>query len=175
MLPSLLFSFYWLRHSAAGDTLVAVNAEEPCCFHWDFARIEGLQLTKDDAVVPTRVQLLNQQMECRRLQRHAEALALSPEAGSDQRIDAGAGGGLYQSWVRISKRVDVGDEAIAIQTHERTVRSCLVGGIGECPWDGRRSLGGFEEARRETENLAVAVVQEDERRRNSPSLCKLLL
>src|ERR1017187_2877007 len=129
MLPSLLFSFYWLRHSAAGDTLVAVNAEEPCCFHWDFARIEGLQLTKDDAVVPTRVQLLNQQMECRRLQRHAEALALSPEAGSDQRIDAGAGGGLYQSWVRISKRVDVGDEAIAIQPHEGAMRSCLVGAI----------------------------------------------
>src|ERR1022692_674522 len=116
MLPSLLFSFYRLRHSAASNMLVAINAEYPCCFHRDFARIEGLHLTKDDAVVPTRVQLLNQQMKCRRLQCHAEALALSPEAGSDQRIDAG--GGLYQPWVRLSKRVDVGDEAIAIQPHE---------------------------------------------------------
>src|ERR1035438_3120805 len=114
MLPSLLFSFYRLRHSAASNMLVAVNAEYPCCFHRDFARIEGLQLTKDDAVVPTRVQLLNQQMKCRRLQRHAEALAFSPEAGSYQRIDAGAGGGLYQSWIRLAHRVDVGDEAVAI-------------------------------------------------------------
>src|ERR1035441_3529205 len=175
MLPSLLFSFYRLRHSAASDMLVAVNAELPRCFHWDFARIEGLQLTKDDAVVPTRVQLLNQQMECRRLQRHAEALALSPEAGSDQRIDAGAGGGLYQSWVRISKRVDVGDEAIAIQPHEGAMRSGLQGAFPECPRDGRLSVRGFEQARRESEDLAVAVVQKDERRRNSPSLCKLLL
>ena len=93
MLPSLLFSFYRLRHSAASNMLVAVNAEYPCRFHRDFARIEGLQLTKDDAVVPTRVQLLNQQMKCRRLQCHAEALAFSPEAGSDQRIDADTGGG----------------------------------------------------------------------------------
>src|ERR1035441_3996186 len=105
MLPSLLFSFYRLRHSAASDMLFAVNAEYPCCFHRDFARIEGLQLTKDDAVVPTRVQLLNQQMKCRRLQRHAEALAFSPEAGPDQCIDAGTGGGLYQPWVRFSNRV----------------------------------------------------------------------
>src|ERR1039458_514426 len=175
MLPSLLFSFYRLRHSAASNMLVAVNAEYPCCFHWDFARIEGLQLIKDDAVVPTRVQLLNQQMKCRRLQCHAEALALSPEAGSDQRIDAGAGGGLYQPWVRLSHRDEVWDEAIAIQPHEGAMRSCLVGAIPECPCDGRLSLWGFEQARRETENLAVAVVQEDERRRNSPSLCKLLL
>src|ERR1035438_8848255 len=175
MLPSLLFSFYRLRHLAASNMLVAVNGEYPCCFHRDFARIEDLQLTKDDAVVPTRVQLLNQQMKCRRLQRHAEALALSPEAGSDQRIDAGAGGGLYQPWVRFPNRVDVGDEAIAIQAHEGAMRSCLVGAISECPCDGRLSLWGFEQARRETENLAVAVVQEDERRRNSPSLCKLLL
>src|ERR1035437_5150586 len=145
MLPSLLFSFYRLRHSAASDMLVAVNAELPRCFHWDFARIEGLQLTKDDAVVPTRVQLLNQQMKCRRLQCHAEALAFSPEAGSDQRIDAGTGGGLYQSWIRLGHRVDVGDEAIAIQPHEGAMRSCLVGAIPECPGHGRLSLWAFEQ------------------------------
>ena len=55
------------------------------------------------------------------------------------------------------------------------MRSCLVGAIPECPCDGRLSLCGFEQARRESDDLAVAVVQEDERRRNSPSLCKLLL
>src|ERR1017187_3219892 len=109
MLPSLLFSFYRLRHSAASDMLVAVNAELPRCFHWDFARIEGPQLTKDDAVVPTRVELLDQQMECRRLQRHAEALARFPETRPDQRIDAGTDGGLYQSWIRLSHRGEVGN------------------------------------------------------------------
>src|ERR1035441_3887283 len=132
MLPSLFFSFYRLRRSAASDMLAAVDAEQPRGFHWDFARVEGPQLTKDDAVVPTRVELLDQQMECRRLQRHAEALARFPEARSDQRIDAGAGGGLYQPWIRLSHRGEVGDEAIAVEPHEGAMRSGLPGPVPEC-------------------------------------------
>ena len=89
--------------------LTAVNVEQPCRFHWDLARVEGPQLIKDDAVVPTRVQLLDQQMKRWSLQRHTESFALSPEAGSDQRIDAGADGGLYQSWIRLAHRGEVGD------------------------------------------------------------------
>jgi hypothetical protein len=113
--------------------LTAVNAEDSCCFHWDFPRIECLLLTKHDAVVPTGVQLLDQQMERWSLQRHADAFALSPEAGSDERIDAGPGGGLYQSWIRLSHRGEVGYEAIAVQPREGAVRTSLAGAIPECP------------------------------------------
>ena len=67
------------------------------------------------------------------LQRHAEAFALSPEAGSDQRIDAGVGGGLYQPWIRLSHRGEVGYEAIAVQPREGALRSSLAGAIPECP------------------------------------------
>ena len=175
MLPSLLFSLYCLRHSAASDMLTAVNVEQPCRFHWDLARVEGPQLIKDDAVVPTRVELLDQQMKRWSLQRYAEALALSPEAGSDQRIYAGASGGLYQPWVRLSHRGEVWDEAIAVQPYEDAMRSGLQGAFPKCPCDGRVSLRGCEQARWESEDLAVSFVQEDERRRNSPSLCEFLL
>jgi len=77
--------------------------------------------------------LLDQQMKRWSLQRHAEAFALSPEAGSDQRIDASAGGGLYQSWVRLANRGEVGDKAIAVQPHKGAMRSGLAGAIPECP------------------------------------------
>jgi hypothetical protein len=147
MLPSLLFSLYCLRHSAASDMLTAVNVEQPCRFHWDLARVEGPQLIKDDAVVPTPVELLDQQMKRWSLQRYAEALALSPEAGSDQRINAGAGGGLYQSWIRLSQRGEVGYEAVAVHPDEGAVRFGLQCAIPECPCDGRPSLRGFEQAR----------------------------
>jgi len=77
--------------------------------------------------------LLDQQMKRWRLQRHAEAFALSPEAGSDERINPGAGGGLYQSWIRLAHRGKVRDEAIAVQPHEGAMRSGLAGAIPECP------------------------------------------
>src|SRR5580693_3300998 len=105
-------------------------------------------------------------MKRRSLQRHTEAFALSSEAGSDQSIDAGAGGGLYQSWIRLSHRGEVGDKAIAVQPHEGAMRSGLQGAIPECPCDGRGSLRGCEQARWENKDLGVFFVQKNERRRN---------
>ena len=113
--------------------LAAVNAEDPGCFHWDFSRIECLQVTKHDAVCPTGVQLLDQHMKRWSLQRHTDAFALYPEAGPDQRINAGSGGSLYQSWIRLAHRGEVGDKAIAVQAHEGAIRSGLPGAIPECP------------------------------------------
>jgi hypothetical protein len=55
------------------------------------------------------------------------------------------------------------------------MRSGLQCAIPECPCDGRVSLFGCEQARWESQDLAVFFVQKNERRRDSLSLGKLFL
>jgi hypothetical protein len=67
--------------------------------------------------------LLDQKMKSWRLQRHADTRALSPEAGSDQRIESGGGRSTQQTWIRFPHRGEIGDEAVAIETNEGAMRS----------------------------------------------------
>jgi hypothetical protein len=87
----------------------------------------------------------------------------------------------FRSWYRVLYRV-LANGGFCLTTKPAKLRSFYPGAdigsqgaIPECPCDGRVSLRGCEQARWESQDLAVFFVQENERRRDSLSLSKLFL